>query len=71
LIIFSVVTVLHLQFAGTFNFFRYDAYLVALGVVAVGIPAWELMKNLRDFSPLLSLGVLESGRYMYEAFGIN
>ncbi|OGG02019.1 MAG: hypothetical protein A3F83_16720 [Candidatus Glassbacteria bacterium RIFCSPLOWO2_12_FULL_58_11] len=43
LIIFSAVTVLHLQFAGTLSFFRYDAYLVALGIVAVGLPAWGIL----------------------------
>jgi len=35
--IFISTAWLHLQFAGTGWFFRYEAYLVALGIVAVGI----------------------------------
>jgi hypothetical protein len=47
LIIFMFTTILHMMFAGTGWFYRYEAYLVALGIFVIAINLWEyLPKNL-------------------------
>jgi len=67
--IFVSTTWLHLQFAGTGWFFRYEAYLVALGIIAVGIglanvrgfrESWLAPIGLhsRVFLPATALGVI-------------
>lgn len=43
--IFVGTTVLHMQFARVGHFFRYEAYLILLGVVVVGIAAGRLLPD--------------------------
>jgi hypothetical protein len=49
LLIFIATTLAHLQLARTGSFFRYEAYLVAFGVFAVGIgaPEWWAAQGVR------------------------
>ncbi len=44
--IFVLTTALHLQFAGTGHFYRYDAYLVAFGCLAVGMAAERWLQHI-------------------------
>ena len=41
IVIFIITTFLHMQFIPVFWFYRYDAYLVALGLAVVAIPLYE------------------------------
>jgi hypothetical protein len=44
--LFLLTALLHQMFASYGSFFRYDAYLVALGLLAVSIAAWDMFANL-------------------------
>jgi len=41
IVIFIITTFLHMQFIPVFWFYRYDAYLIALGLAVVAIPLYE------------------------------
>lgn len=56
LIVFLGTTLLHMQFAKTGWFYRYEAYLIALGIVAIGISLPELWRRM----PPARRGVAES-----------
>ncbi len=45
--IFVAVATLHLVFARTGWFLRYEAYLIALGLTVVAVPLWNFIQNLR------------------------
>jgi len=45
--IFVATATLHLMLAGTGWFFRYEAYLVALGLTAVAMPIWDFVRSMR------------------------
>jgi hypothetical protein len=49
--VFVTVTFLHLQFAGTKWFYRYEAYLVALGLMALAVSIPEGLRSVALFGP--------------------
>ncbi|MBI4320713.1 MAG: hypothetical protein HY675_19655 [Chloroflexi bacterium] len=60
-LIFVGTMLLHLQFASIGWFYRYEAYLVALALLAIGIPAAEnisiFMSRVPDLRPLATVTV--------------
>jgi len=60
LLVFIATTCLHLQFADTGMFFRYEAYLVTLGLLAIVI-------GLREVLPRFSVTGLKANPAMYIA----
>jgi hypothetical protein len=74
--IFVATATLHLMMAGTGWFFRYEAYLVALGLTVVAVPLWEFMRKLRqprhwrgaDWAGLAAVALLLiSGKLLWDA----
>lgn len=55
LLLFVVTTILHMQFAQAGWFYRYEAYLMALGLVAV-------FAGIADFGPVLQRASLHNSR---------
>ena len=49
LVIFTVVMVLHMQFAVVGWFYRYEAYLIAIGVALIGSGIWIERERLRSW----------------------
>jgi len=64
--IFAAVATLHLALAASNWFYRYEAYLVALGITVVAAPLWEFVRNLHwphrfhagDAAAVVALGLL-------------
>lgn len=56
-VIFIPVLLLHLEFAGLHAFYRYDSYLIMLGLVAIFIAATEFLRTI-DFTKLKIPGLL-------------
>lgn len=49
LLIFLLTTIFHMSFAQTGWFFRYEAYLVALGIMAVSINVYEFIPKILQY----------------------
>jgi hypothetical protein len=77
--IFVGTAALHLMLAGTGWFLRYEAYLIAMGLVSIAAPVWELVANLRpprrfrlaDAAGLAAAAVLALSAHLFWTAGYD